>query len=155
KLMKEVAAKIGTFNQSDIALIEQTGQIELAIAGSKVVIERDDVEIISEDIPGWLVANEGDLTVAIDITINAVLRSEGFARDLVNRIQNLRKEKDFELTDKINVRLKVSEELKNAIHNNLDYICGEILAERFEILDNMEEASTVRLELEEGLEAWA
>jgi isoleucyl-tRNA synthetase len=101
----------------------------LQIAGNSITLTSEEVEITSQDIPGWLVANANGLTVALDITISEVLRQEGIARELVNRIQNIRKDSGFEVTDKIKVQLQRSGELENAIQSNDEYIMSETLTE--------------------------
>ena len=135
KDMKEVAAEIATFNQENILLLEKEGQITLKTGGYELLI--DEVEIIADDIPGWLVNVMGSLTVALDVNISEELRLEGIAREFVNRIQNLRKDKGFEVTDRINVVVAENEFIKEAINHNLNYICAEILA------NNLEFASTL------------
>ena len=105
KIMKALAATIQSMSQEDINAFEKAGTFTLMVDGQEAVLERTDVEIISEDIPGWLVANEGRLTVALDITVTEDLRKEGLARELVNRIQNLRKSSGFDITDKIHVSI--------------------------------------------------
>lgn len=130
--MKEAAAQIANFTQHQIAELEQTGTIELAISNSKFQIAASDVEITAEDIPGWSVASKGSLTVALDITITPALQSEGDAREFVNRVQNVRKESGFELTDRIFVQIEKSgaqNSLENSINEHKTYICGEILAD--------------------------
>ena len=123
-------------SQEDINAFEKAGTFTLTIDGQEAVLERADVEIISEDIPGWLVANEGRLTVALDITVTEDLRKEGLARELVNRIQNLRKSSGFDITDKIHVSILSYEEMDEAIHDYKDYIANQVLAESIEIMDN-------------------
>ncbi|MCF8283535.1 MAG: isoleucine--tRNA ligase [Sphingobacteriales bacterium] len=135
KDMKEVAAEIAIFNQENILLLEKEGQITLKTGGYELLI--DEVEIIADDIPGWLVNVMGSLTVALDVNISEELRLEGIAREFVNRIQNLRKDKGFEVTDRINVVVAENEFIKEAINHNLNYICAEILA------NNLEFASTL------------
>jgi isoleucyl-tRNA synthetase len=132
KDMKAVAEAIGNLNQDDIAKLENNGSITLPTNHNLVI---GDVEIIAEDVPGWQVANLGKLTVALDVTITNELKQEGISRELINRIQNLRKSKEFEVTDKINVRLKDHAFITEAVNNNLSYICAEILAESI-VLDN-------------------
>ena len=130
--MKEAAAQITNFSQQQITELEQSESIELEISNSKFQISALDVEISTEDIPGWSVASKGSLTVALDITITPALQSEGDAREFVNRIQNIRKENDFELTDRIFVELLdtgVNANIKSSINEHKTYICGEILAE--------------------------
>lgn len=130
--MKEAASLIASFNQQQIAELEQKGAIEIAIENTSYTILQNDVEIIAEDIPGWSVASKGSLTVALDITITSELQSEGDAREFVNRVQNIRKENNFELTDRIFVQIEknnVPEGIENSINQHKTYICGEILAD--------------------------
>lgn len=138
KLMKSLAAKIGSIGQEEIAVLEAEGEIRFTLDGEEVVILKDDVEIISEDIPGWQVANMGTLTVALDVTITPELWEEGIARELINRIQNLRKEKGFEVTDHIIVNLQTHKEIAKAIDKNISYICTEILAREFNVVDRID-----------------
>ena len=128
KIMKALAAQLTTLPQADIHTLEQEGNIKLMVDGQEAVVDVADVEIISEDIPGWLVANEGNLTVALDITITDELRREGVARELVNRIQNVRKSSGFEITDKINVVIASDERTNQAIDEYHDYIAGQVQA---------------------------
>jgi isoleucyl-tRNA synthetase len=127
KDMKVVAEAITNFNQEDIAKLEAEGSI--LILDTKYPILLNDVEIIAEDVPGWQVANLGKLTVALDVTITDELKQEGISRELINRIQNLRKGKGFEVTDRINVKLSDHPLINGAVKNNLIYICAEILAD--------------------------
>jgi isoleucyl-tRNA synthetase len=129
KNMKAVAAAVNAFGQDQINEIEAKGEITIDLNGAPAIISVSDVEISSEDIPGWLVASEGRLTVALDITLDDDLISEGIAREFVNRVQNLRKDKGFEITDKIKVELESHPKTKTSISQNLDYICAEILAQ--------------------------
>jgi isoleucyl-tRNA synthetase len=138
KLMKQIAESVTNFTWEDIASLEKDGRSILNYNGQEVELSLADVEIISEDIPGWLVTNIGSLTVALDITITPELWEEGIARELVNRIQNLRKEKGFEVTDKINVELKRNDSFTKAIENNLSYICSETLSQSFDLVDEIE-----------------
>jgi isoleucyl-tRNA synthetase len=112
-----------------------------------------DVEIITEDIPGWLIAGMGNLTVALDVTLTPELIEEGIARDLINRIQNLRKDNGFEVTDKIKLKIQKNTEITDAIRNNYDYICSETLAESLELEDKLPESDATRVELADELEA--
>jgi len=105
-----------------------------------------DVEIIAEDVPGWQVANLGKLTVALDVTLTNELKQEGISRELINRIQNLRKEKGFEVTDKIKVRLENHEFVRDAVKNNLAYICAEILAESLVLEDELQQGDVIVIE---------
>lgn len=138
KDMKLIAGAIREFGPEDIKKIEQTGGLELDINGKNVTLGLEDVEITSQDIEGWLVANEGSLTVALDVTITDDLRSEGIARELINRIQNLRKDSGFEVTDRIDVKLQKDEHIVNAIDANMAYIKTETLANELEIIDQLE-----------------
>jgi isoleucyl-tRNA synthetase len=133
KDMKDVAAAINAFGQEQISELEANGSI--LILDTKYSILLSDVEIIAEDVPGWQVANLGKLTVALDVTITDELKEEGVARELINRIQNLRKAKEFEVTDKITVAVNCGAEIWKATENNLSYICAEILADSL-VLDN-------------------
>ena len=150
KQMKQIAAAVAKFNQADIATLERTNAFDLDIEGEKIILTLEDVEILSEDIPGWAVANEGRLTVALDMTISAELREEGIARELVNRVQNLRKDKDFELTDKISLKIKEVEGIVTAIQNNKVYICSEVLANEIEWVKDIVKDG-VEVEIEENL----
>ncbi|RED50491.1 isoleucine--tRNA ligase [Seonamhaeicola aphaedonensis] len=138
KDMKLIANAVRQFNVEDIKKIEQTGEIEVDINGKNITLGLADVEITSQDIEGWLVANEGTLTVALDVTISEDLRSEGIARELINRIQNLRKDSGFEVTDRIDVKLQKDENIVNAIDSNMAYIKTETLAEGLEIIENLD-----------------
>ncbi|MDR2556167.1 MAG: class I tRNA ligase family protein, partial [Bacteroidales bacterium] len=135
KLMKQIADVVAVFSQEQISLLEKDERLILQIAGQDVELLRSDVEIYTEDIPGFAVATEGTITVALDIQLSEELKAEGFARELINRIQNLRKEKDFEVTDRIIVDIAVSDSLKPAVKQNIDYICSEILAKEFNFTD--------------------
>ena len=128
KIMKALAAAIQQMSQDDINTFEKAGTFTLQVDGQEAVLERADVEIISEDIPGWLVANEGRLTVALDITVTDELKKEGLARELVNRIQNLRKSSGFEITDKVNITLASSAEMDGAVEAYQEYIKSQVLA---------------------------
>lgn len=143
--MKAVAAAITAFTDADIAVLERDGQFNLLIDNEQLPIVLSDVEIISEDIPGWTVANKGALTVALDITITPELLDEGNARELVNRIQKIRKDNDFELTDRIQVKMAVAESLKSAIINYNDYICTEILADSVELVPELQDGVEIEV----------
>ena len=135
KIMKHLAIKIQELTSEDIQILEKNGSCKLTVNGQDVVIEIDDVEIISEDIPGWLVGNEGRLTVALDVTITEDLRKEGVARELVNRIQNLRKAKDFDITDRISILISSHEYIDEAVKNNAAYIKNQVLADEIQIVE--------------------
>lgn len=143
--MKEVAAAIGRMDQQEIRKLEQEGQYELALGEEKVSLSVQDVEIIPEDIPGWSVANKGALTVALDTTLTPELLEEGHARELVNRVQKIRKETGLELTDRITVCLSAEESLKRAIIKYNDYICAEILADTVELVPGMDDGLDIEV----------
>ena len=128
KTMKQVADAIRQMSQADILHLESQGSVTLRVGDADAVIELADVEIISEDIPGWLVANEGNVTVALDITVTPELRAEGIARDIVNRIQNIRKNRDYDITDKITLTFAPSTEAEEALSRYADYISRQVLA---------------------------
>jgi isoleucyl-tRNA synthetase len=134
KIMKQLALKIQGMEKSEIITLEKNGTVTLFVDTQEVVITTDDVEIISEDIPGWLVGNEGRLTVALDITLSDELHKEGIARELVNRIQNLRKAKNFEITDRITIKLSSHPAIDAAITDNTDYIKNQVLADEITIV---------------------
>ena len=147
KIMKALAAQIQQMSQDDINAFEKAGAFTLQVEGQEAVIERADVEIISEDIPGWLVANEGRLTVALDITITDDLKKEGLARELVNRVQNLRKSSGFDITDKVNITVASSTEMNDAINDYKEYIANQVLANSIEIADEpIADATTLDFE---------
>ena len=136
KLMKGIAAQMNELSQEQIASLETLGTIGLNVEGQEVIIESSDVEIISEDIPGWLVANEGNLTVALEVELTDDLRQEGMARELINRIQNLRKDTGLEITDRILVTVSSSEQSDAAVQAYGDYIRAQVLADQITIAAN-------------------
>lgn len=138
KDMKAISAATAQLNNEDIVKLESEGKISLDLGDKKLELELEDFEISTKDIPGWTVASNNTMTVALDLTLTDALRSEGVARELVNRIQNLRKEKDFELTDRIKVIVKKDEQLENAIIQNKDYICSETLTDDLKIQSEVE-----------------
>ncbi len=143
--MKAVAAAIQVLTDADIAAIERDGHLMLSVDDEPVQIQLSDVEIISEDIPGWTVANKGALTVALDITITPQLQDEGNARELVNRIQKIRKDSGFELTDRIDVKVAAADSLKSAIINYNDYICTEILADSLDLVAALQDGTEIEV----------
>ena len=147
--MKQAAALIGAFSQQEIAQLEKNGQIAIEVDGETYQIELAEVEIAAEDIPGWSVASKGALTVALDIVLSEDLKQEGDARELVNRIQNIRKENGFELTDRIFVKLLESDGFKQSIIKFNDYICREILADNIEWVSTLPDG--VEIEINETL----
>jgi len=155
KLMKAVSVRVSNMNQGEIASFEQTGAFDAMIEGEHITLALEDVEIHSEDIPGLQVASEGAITVALDITITPELRLEGIAREFVNRIQNLRKDSNFEVTDKIILRIVRHAELNEAMDKFGAYIGSQTLASRVELVDKLENAQTGKLvEIEKGIETF-
>ena len=148
KTMKAVAATITSMSQQDIASLEKNGNITLNVDGNDAVIEAIDVEIISEDIPGWLVANEGNITIALDVTITDELKQEGIARDIVNRVQNIRKSRDYDITDKINLVFAPNADTNAAINAYSDYIARQVLATSITIgnVANLEGVETLEID---------
>lgn len=144
--MKAVANAVNQFDQSQIKKIEQEGEISLEINGKSVILQSQDVEISSQDIEGWLVASSGNLTVALDITITEELRYEGIARELVNRIQNLRKDSGFEVTDRIEIALQKTEILENAIAQNAGYIKTETLANTLHLTEQIDNGLEIKFD---------
>jgi isoleucyl-tRNA synthetase len=136
KLMKQIAGAIAQFEQHDIKKLETEGAYHLDIDGESVLIELADVEISTDDIPGWLIASQGSLTVALDLTITEELRQEGIARDIVNKIQGIRKESGLDVTDQINIKIEKHAETEHAINNNISYICSETLAKDLKLMDS-------------------
>ena len=135
-------------SQKDIIEFEKNGCFTFTVDSTPATVEVADVEIISEDIPGWLVNNEGCLTVALDITVTEELRREGIAREIVNRIQNIRKNKDFDITDKIDVVITPNDGTNEAVNDYMEYISKQVLANSFVIAD-IDEADRIDLEMEE------
>ncbi|NNC95523.1 MAG: isoleucine--tRNA ligase [Chitinophagales bacterium] len=144
-MMKDVSKAINDFGQDEINTLEMGDTIKLSIAGKELEISREEVEISSEDIPGWLVSSSESVTVALDVTITDLLKAEGNAREFVNRIQNLRKDKSFNVTDRIKVELTKDNEFHKALDNFKDYICSEILAEEINELDNVAEGNEIEV----------
>ena len=137
KQMKAVAAAVAEMSQEAIAELEKNGRYTLNLDGAEAVIETADVEIFSEDIPGWLVANEGKLTVALEVTVTEELRREGIARELVNRIQNIRKSSGFEITDKIKITLSKNPQTDDAVNEYNGYICNQVLGTSLTLADEV------------------
>ena len=143
KDMKLIANTIQGLQANDIKQIEEKGGLDIEINGKSIRLQFDDVEITSQDIEGWLVANQGAMTVALDVTISEPLRAEGIARELVNRIQNLRKDSGFEVTDRIEVFLQADENIENAIKLNLEYIKIETLTDELHLVEQLDKGIEV------------
>ncbi len=143
KDMKAIAKAVGEMGQEDIQKIEREGEFVLELENKTIKLQLEDVEISSQDIEGWLVASSGPLTVALDVTITDTLRREGIARELVNRIQNLRKESGFEVTDKIDIKFLKNEAVEKAVLNNLKYIKSETLTADLEFAEELKEGTPI------------
>jgi isoleucyl-tRNA synthetase len=150
-MMKDVAAAIPNLSPSDISKFESEGNFNLHLNGQKINLIAEDVEILSEDIPGWQVTSDGNITVALDTSISEQLREEGIARELINRIQNIRKDKGFEVTDKIQISIKAHDAINAAISNNFIYICTEILATSLKIVEHLEDEDTDVIEVDTNI----
>jgi isoleucyl-tRNA synthetase len=146
KQMKLVAAEVGKMTQQDINRLEKEGAIQLQLDGGAATLEAGDVTILNEDIPGWLVANEGKLTVALEVTITEDLRKEGIARELVNRIQNLRKQSGFEITDKIHIGLTKNSETNDAVTEYNQYICTQVLGLSLKLVDKVVDGTVLNFD---------
>jgi len=153
KDMKAVQAFALEHTTAMISSIEKTGKYEVVLDGNtSYVLDTEDVEIIPVDIPGWKVANEGPLTVALDILISPQLKEEGLARELVNRIQTMRKERDFDITDRITVKIKSNQAINASVNNNLTYICSETLASSLELVNELNSEQAVLVEVDSGIQ---
>jgi isoleucyl-tRNA synthetase len=154
KLMKDIAQAISKFSQEDISCFECADHYDITAGGEKVVLMPDDVEISSEDIPGWLVATEGKLTVALDVNITEELKDEGIAREFVNRIQNIRKESGFEVTDKIMVEIQKHEIINTAIKNYNDYIAAQTLARTISLVEMSDTEGAQMVDIDENINTY-
>jgi len=146
KQMKAVAAAVAEMSQEAIAELEKNGKYTLNLDGAEAVIEAADVEIFSEDIPGWLVANEGKLTVALEVTVTEELRREGIARELVNRIQNIRKSSGFEITDKIKITISKNTQTDDAVNEYNTYICNQVLGTSLDLADEVKDGTELNFD---------
>jgi isoleucyl-tRNA synthetase len=146
KDMGLIAKEIQNFTTAQINELDSKGTLSLVISGNSIILTSDDVEISSQDIPGWLVANANGITVALDITLTEELKDEGIARELVNRIQNIRKDNGFEVTDKIKVHLQTNADLEKAVRTNENYIKSETLTETLDFIDNLSEGIVVEFD---------
>ena len=143
RLMKDISNAVSKLNANDIKKLEQTGNIELAINEKSIIFEISDFEIVSQDIEGWLVAHEGALTVALDIVIDKNLKDEGISREFVSKIQTMRKNSGFEVTDRINVFIKHASNIVDAIDNNINYIKSETLAEDLKTVKELNDGEEI------------
>ncbi len=153
KHMKAIAAAVPSFTQDQIIALETTG-LKMEFGGEEVLLSAEDVEIHTQDIPGWLMASEKGLTVALDISLSQELIHEGLARELVNRVQNLRKESGFEVTDKIFINIAANGLIADAVNSNKNYICAETLTTQLSVVDALKPENSIQIELEEGTSTW-
>nr|WP_321353644.1 isoleucine--tRNA ligase [uncultured Draconibacterium sp.] len=153
KMMKQIAGAVNQLDQNAISVFESNGEYELTVADEKIMLSLDDVEIQTEDIPGWTVATEGQMTIALDINISEELKQEGIAREFINKIQNLRKENDFEVTDRIKLRIAKHEEYNTAVENHKEYICAQTLADVLELTDSINSANAKEVEIDKDVMA--
>ncbi len=151
KLMKGISAVIAQMDQQAIAAFEQVGEYPIEVDGQELVLVPEDVEILSEDIPGWLVANEGRLTVALDINVTDELREEGIAREFVNRIQNIRKDSGFDVTDKVTIEILKNDAINLAIEHYADYIGQQTLALSVKLVDDLDKSLAREVEIDENI----
>jgi len=154
KIMKQIATEIGKMNQENIVTFEKDGSYTIVVNDENIVLTPEDVEIVSEDIPGWLVANEGKLTVAMDVNITDELRKEGIAREFINRIQNLRKDSDFEVTDKIKLEIMMHDSINDAVIAHKEYIGSQTLAISVELVEKLTGNEAKAVEIEQGVESF-
>jgi isoleucyl-tRNA synthetase len=149
KLMKEISSAVSSMTQAEIAEFETTGRRTFTINGTQVDLAPEDAEIISEDIPGWQVANEGRLTVALDVTVTEELRFEGIAREFVNRIQNIRKESGFDVTDKIKVKIEDHDIIGEAVKRHSAYIASQTLATEVIVVNGVTGENVKEVDIDE------
>ncbi len=153
KLMKQISGAIVQFDQHKIAELENAGSVEIEAGGQKISISKEDVEIQTEDIPGWTVASEGQMTIALDIDVTEELKQEGIAREFINKIQNLRKESGFEVTDRIDLVIQKHDELNEAVLNFKSYICAQTLAVDLLLVDKLNDQRAKEVEIDKNVSA--
>jgi isoleucyl-tRNA synthetase len=154
KLMKSIASEIQKMSQDNISRFEREGTFKIDVSGKRIELLAEDVEILTEDIPGWLVAGEGNLTVALDVTVTEELRQEGIAREFINRIQNYRKESGFDVTDKIKIVIIRHGSIDRAILHHRDYIGTQTLASSIELVEEMDTENARKIEIDEDVQTW-
>ncbi|MCG6187446.1 isoleucine--tRNA ligase [Maribellus maritimus] len=151
KLMKQIAGAVNQFNQTDISELESNGGIEISVGEEKIVLTKEDVEIQTEDIQGWTLATEGQMTIALDINVTEELKLEGIAREFINKIQNLRKESNFEVTDRINLVIEKHEKINDAVLSHKDYICTQTLANDLKLVENLDNPDAKEVEIDKDV----
>jgi len=153
KLMKQIAGAVNQLEQSDIASLENTGECIISAGKEKITITLEDVEIQTEDIPGLTIATEGQMTLALDINVTEELKQEGIAREFINKVQNLRKESNFEVTDRINLVIEKHVEYNDAVINHQDYICTQTLSNSLELVDRLDDTGVNEVEIDKDVVA--
>ena len=151
KLMKQISGTINQFGQDEISAFEKSGEYTINAGEEQIKLTLDDVEIQTEDIPGWTVATEGQMTIALDIHVSEALKQEGIAREFINKIQNLRKDNDFEVTDRIRLVILKHEKINDAVINHKDYICTQTLADSLKLVDALDDASAKEVEVDKDV----
>jgi isoleucyl-tRNA synthetase len=152
KQMKEISQCIAGFSQQDIGTLEREGTFDINVAGEQLILATEDVEIVTEDIPGWLLATEGNLTIALDINITPELKQEGIAREFINKIQNIRKESGFEVTDRIHLKIRKHDQFNEAVSNYAAYISAQTLAIKLELVDELDAGQARTVEIDTDVE---
>ncbi|WP_163715754.1 isoleucine--tRNA ligase [Mangrovibacterium lignilyticum] len=153
KIMKQIAASVAQFSQADISTLEKSDSFKLTVNDQEVELTTADVEITTEDIPGWLVSSEGELTIALDINISEELKQEGIAREFINKIQNIRKDSNFEVTDRISLKIEKNDFYNQAVSNYKDYISSQTLSADLTLVDSMENGMGQLVEIDQNVEA--
>jgi isoleucyl-tRNA synthetase len=151
KLMKAISSAIAGFDQEKIATLENQGVVDIEAGNEKISISGEDVEIVTEDIPGWTVATEGQMTIALDIEVTEELKQEGIAREFINKIQNLRKDSGFEVTDRIRLKIEKQESINDAVLNHKSYICTQTLAVDLQLVDELHDERAKEVEIEKDV----
>jgi len=154
KLMKKIADAVQQMSQEDITSFKREGEFTLNVEEQQIMLTPGDAEITTEDIPGWLVASDGPLTVALDVTVTDTLRYEGIAREFINRIQNFRKESGFDVTDKIDIQIKKHGYINKAIEKHKNYIGAQTLAGKISLVNDLDRENAKIVELEDGILTW-
>jgi isoleucyl-tRNA synthetase len=138
KDMKAIASAVSSWSSEEISLFEKEGEKEISLSSGAVVLKNGDIEVVTADVPGWEIATAGNITVALDVSISKTLQEEGFARDFVNKVQNLRKEMGLKVSDLIVIKVLCGQEEQEAIENNLNYICSETLTDSLDFVSKLE-----------------
>ncbi len=153
KQMKQIAVIVNQFSQKQISEIEKNGSIEILAGDKKINLTKEDVEVQTEDIPGWTVATEGQMTIALDINVTDGLKQEGIAREFINKIQNLRKDNDFEVTDRIRLKILKHDEFNDAVSNHKSYICAQTLAVDLQLVESLDVKAAKEVEIDKNVNA--